>query len=65
MKEQSIEIYLNDDNNNNYNNKENKKYKTPEKCLNLIIKDENIILNIEDKKYINSKYKSFSYFRKK
>ena len=65
MKEQSIEIYLNDDNNNNYNNKENKKYKTPEKCLNQIIKDENIILNIEDKKYINSRYKSFSYSRKK
>ena len=65
MKEQSIEIYLNDDNNNNYNNKENKQYKTPEKCLNQIMKDENIILNIEDKKYINSRYKSFSYFRKK
>ena len=61
MKELSIEMYLNDD--NFY--KENKKYKTPEKCLNKIIKDENIILNSEDKKYIKFEYKTSSYFRKK
>ena len=61
MKELSIEMYLNDD--NFY--KENTKYKTPEKCLNKIIKDENIILNSEDKKYIKFEYKTSSYFRKK
>ena len=61
IKEQSIEVYLNDD--NFY--KENKKYKTPEKHLNKGINNDNIILNSEDKKNINFKCKTSSYFRKK
>ena len=61
MKEQSIEVYLNDD---NYY-KEHKKYKTPEKHLNKGINNDNIILNSEDKKNINFKCKTSSYFRKK
>ena len=61
IKEQSIEVYLNDD---NYY-KEHKKYKTPEKHLNKGINNDNIILNSEDKKNINFKCKTSSYFRKK
>ena len=62
MKEQSIEVYLNDD---NYY-KENKKYKTPEKCLNKrIYNDNSIILNSEDKKNINIRFKTSSYFMNK
>ena len=62
IKELSIEMYLNDD---NYY-KENKKYKTPEKCLNKrIYNDNSIILNSEDKKNINIRFKTSSYFMNK
>ena len=57
MKDQSIELYLND--------KENKKYKTPENSMINIINYDNIMLNLNDKKVINYSYKASSYRRPK
>jgi len=62
MKEQSVELYLNDE---NYL-MENKRYKTPKKNLKQLIKmNDDIELNYEDKSNIIYKYKTLSFNRYK
>ena len=62
MKEQSVELYLNDE---NYL-MENKRCKTPKKNLKQLIKmNDDIELNYEDKSIIIYKYKTLSFNRYK
>ena len=62
FKEQSLELYLNDQNNNF---KENKRYRTPKKNLKLIIDNDNNKLNFDAKSISNNRNKTVSYKKPK